>query len=89
MAAPHTITTEKLNRLIGTPSAPVIFDVCIDEDFALDQRIIPGSQRKNFKTVAAGRDAAEKPRCPVCVPCPAAKPHPSRCARRLRRRRED
>ena len=52
MAAPNTITPDKLNRLIGTPAAPVIIDACIDDDFALDQRIIPGSQRRDFKTVA-------------------------------------
>ena len=52
MAAPNIITPEKLARLIGTPNAPVIIDACIDEDFALDQRIIPGSIRRSFKTVA-------------------------------------
>jgi rhodanese-related sulfurtransferase len=52
MAAPNTITPEKLNRLIGTPAAPAIIDVCVDDDFALDPRLIPGSQRRSFKAVA-------------------------------------
>jgi hypothetical protein len=36
------ISPDKLNRLLGTPGAPATIDVRIDEDFALDQRLVPG-----------------------------------------------
>ncbi len=45
MAAPNEITPNQLLRLIGTTDAPVIVDVCIDEDFAADPRHIPTSYR--------------------------------------------
>ncbi len=45
MAAPNEITPAQLNRLIGTPQAPVIVDVSLDEDFAVDPFLIPGSFR--------------------------------------------
>ena len=47
MSAPNTITAEKLNRLVGTPAAPVIIDVRTQEDFAADPRLIPASIRRN------------------------------------------
>ncbi|MEM8592498.1 MAG: chromate resistance protein ChrB domain-containing protein, partial [Pseudomonadota bacterium] len=31
--------------LIGTPDAPTLFDVCIDEDFDQDPRLIPSARR--------------------------------------------
>lgn len=43
MPAPNEITPAQLNRLIGTPDCPEIIDVCIDEDFADDPYLIPGS----------------------------------------------
>lgn len=43
MAAPNEITCKQLLRLIGTPDAPVIVDICIDDDFADDPYLIPGS----------------------------------------------
>lgn len=46
------ITPETLMRLIGTPVAPVLLDVCIDEDFAGDPRQIPTSQRMPHGTIA-------------------------------------
>lgn len=45
MSGPNQTTIEKLFRLIGTPSAPVLIDVRIDEDFERDPRIIPASLR--------------------------------------------
>ncbi len=45
------ISTDKLNRLIGTPGAPVLIDVRNDEDFSADPRLIPGSIRRPFKDV--------------------------------------
>lgn len=45
MAAPNEITVSQLLRLIGTPDAPAIVDVCIDADFGDDPYLIPGSIR--------------------------------------------
>lgn len=45
MPAPHQITPAQLNRLIGTAECPEIVDVCIDEDFAKDPHLTPGSCR--------------------------------------------
>ncbi|MSP00166.1 MAG: sulfurtransferase [Acetobacteraceae bacterium] len=53
MATPDTITVPQLSRLIGTPDAPLILDVRTDEDFAADPRMIPGSKRRDHRTVAA------------------------------------
>ncbi|NLS19149.1 sulfurtransferase [Rhizobium sp. P40RR-XXII] len=43
------ISSEKLNRIIGTPNAPAIIDVRTDDDFASDPRLVPGSIRRNYK----------------------------------------
>lgn len=53
MAAFGTISSDKLHRLIGIPGCPVLIDVCLEEDFALNQRLIPGSMRRSHETVAA------------------------------------
>ncbi|AEF54636.1 chromate resistance protein ChrB domain-containing protein [Marinomonas posidonica] len=45
MASPTEITVSQLSRLIGTPNAPVIIDVRINEDFDLDPQIIPTAIR--------------------------------------------
>ncbi|MEM7269502.1 MAG: sulfurtransferase/chromate resistance protein [Pseudomonadota bacterium] len=45
MPGPTEITATQLNRLIGTPCAPTIIDICLDEDHALDPRLIPGARR--------------------------------------------
>ncbi len=52
MASPTEITASQLSRLIGTHDAPAIVDVCIDVDYALDPRLIPGSQRRSHKDVS-------------------------------------
>ena len=49
MATFNEISCQSLLRLIGTPECPQIIDVCIDEDFALDPRIIPSSMRVSHK----------------------------------------
>lgn len=46
------ITSDKLNRIVGTPNAPTIIDVRNDEDFATDPRLIPGSVRRDYRAVA-------------------------------------
>ncbi len=39
------ISPSTLMRLIGTPDAPTILDVCIDDDFNADPRLIPTARR--------------------------------------------
>ena len=53
MPSPTEITVQQLSRLIGLPDAPVVVDVCIDEDFESDPRLIPGSFRLSFTDIAA------------------------------------
>jgi rhodanese-related sulfurtransferase len=62
MPSPDEISVAKLSRLIGTPKAPTIIDVRIDDDYALDPRILPGSHRRSFQTVAdwAGEYAGQR-----------------------------
>ena len=63
MSSINTISPDKLARLIGTPKCPALIDVCTDEDFACDPRLIPGAVRRSFANVAewapdfAGRSA--------------------------------
>lgn len=64
MSSPIAITVSQLARLAGLPGAPAIIDVRIDEDFEADSRMLPGSVRRDFKTVSgwaaefAGRHVA-------------------------------
>ena len=48
MPSTTQITVQQLARLIDTPGALKLIDVCIDEDFAADPRIIPGAVRHRF-----------------------------------------
>jgi rhodanese-related sulfurtransferase len=43
MSGINVISPDKLVRLIGTPSCPVLLDIREDADFAADPRLIPGS----------------------------------------------
>ncbi|CUJ96172.1 hypothetical protein RUE5091_01632 [Ruegeria denitrificans] len=55
MPAPNSITPKQLMRLIGTPQAPVLIDICLDADFEADPYLIPGSMRypaKDIKRIA-------------------------------------
>jgi rhodanese-related sulfurtransferase len=65
------ISPEKLNRLIGTPNAPVLIDVRTDEDFQADPRLIPGSLRRPYAQVAAW--AAQMTAQPVVTICQKGK----------------
>ncbi|MEK1886282.1 MAG: sulfurtransferase/chromate resistance protein [Phyllobacterium sp.] len=65
MSSTTTISHEKLARLIGTPACPVLIDVRTDEDFALDQRLIPGSRRRSHKKIETWRDEADGKRAIV------------------------
>lgn len=52
MPGPNQITPAQLDRLIGTPDAPTLLDVRIAEDFALDPRVLPTSQRVSHSDIA-------------------------------------
>lgn len=52
MPAFNELSPQQLARLIGLPDAPAIIDVRIDDDFAADPRLIPGSQRRSHRDVA-------------------------------------
>jgi rhodanese-related sulfurtransferase len=45
MSGPQSISVEKLSKLLGTPTAPVIIDVRLEEDFVLDRRFLPTARR--------------------------------------------
>jgi rhodanese-related sulfurtransferase len=49
MSSINTITVEKLGRLVGTPTCPVLLDVRTEEDFATDPRLIPGAFRRSWE----------------------------------------
>jgi rhodanese-related sulfurtransferase len=51
MSSYTAISPDKLFRLIGTPSAPALIDVRIDEDFDADPRLIPGALRRSHRDV--------------------------------------
>jgi rhodanese-related sulfurtransferase len=53
MSSPNIITPEKLARLIGRPDCPSLIDVCTEEDFACDPRLVPGAVRRSHRDVAA------------------------------------
>ena len=52
MSAPNMISPDKLVRLVGTPAAPVIFDVRTQEDFEADPLLIPASTRRSHTNAA-------------------------------------
>ena len=67
MSAPNSIKSDKLARLIGTPSAPVIVDVRTEEDFEADPRLIPGALKRSHQTVSDwGKAFAGKTVIAVC-----------------------
>lgn len=53
MPSPDEITVSQLSRLIGTPDAPIVVDVCIDDDFNGDPRLVPSSFRHPFADMEA------------------------------------
>ncbi len=60
------ITPDKLNRIIGTPNSPTIIDVRNDEDFAADPRLIPGSIRRDYRTVTDWANELAGPAIVLC-----------------------
>lgn len=49
MSSFNAISVEKLARLMGTPSCPVLIDVRTGEDFAADPRLIPAGMRRSYR----------------------------------------
>ncbi|MBN4066192.1 MAG: sulfurtransferase [Hyphomicrobiales bacterium] len=69
MPSPTEITVSQLSRLIGTPDCPVLVDVCVDEDFDADPRLIPSSYRHaHTKTDELAQNLLRK-NCRVVVIC--------------------
>ncbi|MGQ3281179.1 MAG: chromate resistance protein ChrB domain-containing protein [Shinella sp.] len=60
------ITSDKLNRIVGTPNAPMIIDVRNDEDFAADPRLIPGSVRRDYRNVTEWAEGLDGPCVVLC-----------------------
>jgi len=67
MPSLNSISVSQLSRLIGTPDAPVIVDVRIDEDFNDDPYFIPSSYRHPFTSVEQLADRLKGKR--VVVAC--------------------
>lgn len=53
MASPVQISATQLARLIGTPAAPIVLDVRIDEDVAADPFLLPTAVRQPHDDVMA------------------------------------
>ena len=69
MPSPNSISVEKLSRLIGRPDAPVLIDVCTEEDFAANPRLVPGAVRRPWADVPSWGPsfvAAGKPAVVIC-----------------------
>jgi rhodanese-related sulfurtransferase len=56
MSSTTEITVSQLSRRIGLPGSPCIIDVRTEEDFAADPRLLPGSRRRDFRTVSQWAD---------------------------------
>ena len=67
MARPNSIKCEKLSRLIGTATAPVIVDVRTSEDFEMAPLLVPGSlRRKAGEVVNWGSGFSGRPVVVIC-----------------------
>ena len=53
MPSPTEITVAQLARIIGTPEAPTIIDVRIDDDFSEDPQLLPTAKRHPFTDIAS------------------------------------
>jgi len=67
MPAPNAISFDKLTRIIGTPSAPLLLDVRSEKDFATDPRLLPGATRIDDQALTAlAAQLGERPSIAVC-----------------------
>lgn len=69
MPSPNSISVERLARLIGRPDTPALIDVCIDEDFAANPRLVPGSVRRPWADVSTWGAAFVTTGRPAVVIC--------------------
>nr|WP_247744153.1 sulfurtransferase/chromate resistance protein [Ruegeria sp. R14_0] len=54
-------------KLIGTPKAPMLIDICVDADFEADPYLIPGSVRHSARDVAGlAALIADRPAVVIC-----------------------
>src|SRR3977135_3833156 len=68
MSSYTTISPDKLSRLIGTANTPALIDVRTGEDFAADQRLIPGAVRRNHQEAADwGEEFSRRSAIVVCL----------------------
>jgi rhodanese-related sulfurtransferase len=67
MPATTLITTQQFSRLIGVPNSPAVVDVRIDDDYRADPRLIPGSLRRDYRSI--GRWAKDYGGKSVVVVC--------------------
>lgn len=69
MPAPNAISVAQLARLIGRPDCPALVDVCTDEDFAANPKLIPGAMRRPWADVSSWAEefaALGKPTIVIC-----------------------
>ena len=69
MPALNTISPDKLARLIGRPDCPSLIDVCTDEDFTCDPRLVPGAVRRSHASVSDWAPAFAATGRPAVVIC--------------------
>jgi len=68
MSSHTSISPEKLARLVGTTKSPALIDVRTDEDFAADQRLIPGAVRRHHQEAADwGEEFSGRSAIVVCL----------------------
>src|SRR5438445_9365431 len=68
MSSYTSISPDKLARLIGTAKMPALIDVRTDEDFAADQRLIPGAVRRNHQQAPDwGKEFSGRSAIVVCL----------------------
>ena len=60
MAGPNLISIQRLSKLVGLPTAPVIIDVRIDEDWGADPRLLPASNRRDYHHIGEWQSELEK-----------------------------
>lgn len=65
MASANALLPENLSRLVGTPNCPVLIDVCLPEDFALDPRLIPTARRVPFESIEQQADSLAEKACVI------------------------
>ena len=52
MPASSLISTQQFSKLVGLPNSPAIVDVRIDDDYGADPRLLPGSLRRDYRSIA-------------------------------------